>query len=44
MMGHHNRVYEGWVEAAGYAKAKDLFTYELDITYTMPPLIQRRPH
>ncbi|HEX8379509.1 MAG TPA: N-acetyltransferase, partial [Allosphingosinicella sp.] len=25
MMGHNKPEYEGWVEAAGYAKAKDLF-------------------
>jgi hypothetical protein len=32
MMGHHRPEYQAWVEAAGYAKAKDLLTYELDIT------------
>ena len=26
MMGHHPPQYEGWVEAAGYGKAKDLVT------------------
>jgi hypothetical protein len=31
MMGHHKPEYEGWIEAAGYAKAKDLLTYEVDI-------------
>ena len=31
MMGHHRPAYRGWIEAAGYAKAKDLHTYELDI-------------
>jgi GNAT superfamily N-acetyltransferase len=31
MMGHHRPAYEGWIEAAGYAKAKDLVTYEVDI-------------
>ena len=31
MMGHHRPEYAGWVEAAGYAKAKDLVTYEVDI-------------
>ncbi|WP_205479264.1 N-acetyltransferase [Sphingomonas arenae] len=41
MMGHHRPAYEGWVEAAGYAKAKDLYTYELDIRISMVPLIQR---
>jgi len=41
MMGHNSPRYEAWVEAAGYTKAKDLFTYELDITKNFPPLIQR---
>jgi hypothetical protein len=31
MMGHHRAEYEAWVEAAGYAKVKDLVTYEVDI-------------
>ncbi|MEO6112980.1 MAG: N-acetyltransferase [Sphingomicrobium sp.] len=31
MMGHHRPAYRGWIEAAGYEKAKDLYTYELDI-------------
>jgi hypothetical protein len=41
MMGHHDRRYEAWIEAAGYGKIKDLNTYELDITKPFPPLIQR---
>ena len=31
MMGHHRPGYQGWIEGAGYAKAKDLLTYEVDI-------------
>ena len=31
MMGHHRPEYRGWIEAAGYAKARDLLTYELAI-------------
>jgi hypothetical protein len=31
MMGHHRPEYQGWIEAAGYAKARDLLTYELAI-------------
>jgi hypothetical protein len=31
MMGHHRPQYAGWIAAAGYAKAKDLLTYEVDI-------------
>jgi hypothetical protein len=30
-MGHHRPAYQGWIEGAGYAKAKDLLTYEVDI-------------
>ena len=41
MMGHNKAAYEAWVEAAGYAKAKDLYTYDLDATKPFPPLIQR---
>ena len=41
MMGHHNSAYEAWVERAGYAKAKDLHTWELDISKPFPPLVQR---
>ena len=41
MMGHDDPRYEAWVEAAGYAKVKDLHTWELDITRQFPPLIQR---
>ena len=31
MMGHHRPAYQGWIEGAGYTKAKDLLTYEVDI-------------
>jgi len=31
MMAHHRPEYRGWIEAAGYSKAKDLLTYEVDI-------------
>jgi hypothetical protein len=41
MMGHHRPEYQGWIEAAGYGKAKDLITYELDITGWDDPLINR---
>ena len=41
MMGHHRPEYRGWIEAAGYAKAKDLLTYELDIAHWYDPLIDR---
>ncbi|GAA4746342.1 hypothetical protein GCM10023264_09920 [Sphingomonas daechungensis] len=41
MMGHHRPEYQPWIEAAGYEKAKDLITYELDITNWHDPLISR---
>jgi hypothetical protein len=41
MMGHHRPEYQGWIETAGYGKAKDLITYELDITGWDDPLINR---
>jgi hypothetical protein len=41
MMGHNAPAYEGWVEASGYRGVKDLFTYELDVTQSFPPIVQR---
>ncbi|MES2904464.1 MAG: N-acetyltransferase, partial [Pseudomonadota bacterium] len=41
MMGHHRPEYRVWIEAAGYTKAKDLYTYQLDIRLNMAPLIDR---
>ena len=41
MMGHHRPEYRAWIEAAGYAKAKDLCTYELDIRIGKIPVIDR---
>ncbi|HEY0312875.1 MAG TPA: N-acetyltransferase [Allosphingosinicella sp.] len=41
MMGHNSPAYESWVVAAGYEKAKDLYTYALDVRQDFPPLIQR---
>jgi hypothetical protein len=41
MMGHDDARYEAWVESWGYAPAKDLHTWDLDITKPFPPLIQR---
>jgi GNAT superfamily N-acetyltransferase len=41
MMGHQPERYQGYIEALGYAHAKSLYTYELDITRDFPPLIQR---
>jgi hypothetical protein len=41
MMGHHRPEYQAWIEAGGYNKAKDLITYELDITHWDDPMIDR---
>jgi len=41
MMGHHRPEYQGWIEAAGYTKAKDLLTYEVDIANWSDPKIDR---
>ncbi|SCW67227.1 hypothetical protein SAMN02927924_02007 [Sphingobium faniae] len=41
MMGHNSPAYQGMIEGAGYSPAKQLKTYELDITQEFPPLIQR---
>ncbi|WP_265587851.1 N-acetyltransferase [Sphingomicrobium arenosum] len=41
MMGHHRPAYEGWVEAAGYTKVKDLHTFALDIRIDMIPVIDK---
>lgn len=41
MMGHHRPEYRAWIEAAGYEKAKDLHTFELDIRIDMIPVIDR---
>ena len=41
MMGHHPAHYAGWIEAAGYARAKTLYTYDLDISKPFSPLVQR---
>lgn len=41
MMGHHPAHYRGWIESYGYAAAKSLLTYDLDVSKEFPPLIQR---
>ena len=41
MMGHHRPEYQAWIEAAGYSKAKDLLTYEVDISSWNDPKIDR---
>src|SRR3954453_194343 len=41
MMGHHKPEYGSWIEAAGYGKAKDLLTYEVNIAHWEDPKIDR---
>ncbi|HEU4705323.1 MAG TPA: N-acetyltransferase [Sphingomicrobium sp.] len=41
MMGHHRPEYRGWIEAAGYSKARDLLTYEVGIADWHDPLVDR---
>ncbi|MET0248815.1 MAG: N-acetyltransferase [Sphingobium sp.] len=41
MMGHNSPAYQAIIEGAGYKPAKELKTFELDITKAFPPLIQR---
>lgn len=41
LMGHHPAHYAAWIEAAGYTRAKTLFTYDLDITSGFGPLVDR---
>ena len=41
MMGHHPARYRGWIERAGFVRAKTLLTYELNIAKPLPPLTER---
>ena len=41
MMGHDRPEYQGWIERAGYTVAKQLMTYDLDITQEFPPIVKR---
>ncbi len=41
MMGHQSERYQHYIEGQAYKPAKLLRTYEVDITQTFPPLIQR---
>ena len=41
MIPHHRPEYQSWIEAAGYEKAKDLLTYEVDIANWSDPKIDR---
>ena len=41
MMGHNKAEYQGWIEGAGYRKAKDLYTYDVPSDRPFPPIVQR---
>lgn len=41
MMGHNDPRYREWIESAGYAKAKSLFTYDLRVDEGFPPIVNR---
>ena len=41
MMGHARPEYREWVERAGYAAVKKLYTYDLDVTREFSPLVKR---
>ncbi len=41
MMGHARKYYGGRIEAQGYGKAMDLFAYEIDPDFEMPPVMKR---
>ncbi len=41
MMGHHRPEYADWIETAGYSKAKDLLTYEVNIAHWKDAKIDR---
>ncbi|WP_126173874.1 N-acetyltransferase [Altericroceibacterium xinjiangense] len=41
MMGYDDPAHQAWIESAGYAPAKSLLTYQLDITKDFSPLVQR---
>ena len=40
---YNSPAYEGWVVGAGYEKAKDLYTYALDVRQDFPPLVAQAP-
>ncbi len=41
MMGHNKPEYEVWIESAGYAVAKRLYTYDLPVAGGFPELVNR---
>jgi hypothetical protein len=41
MMGHDKAEYQGWVESHGYVGVRDLYTYDVDLTKPLPPIVDR---
>ncbi len=41
MMGHNQAAYQGWIEGAGYAGVKDLYTYDVPSDRPFPPIVER---
>lgn len=41
MMGHNSPRYQQWIETRGYACAKTLLTYDLNVENGLPPLVNR---
>ena len=41
LMGHHPAHYRAWIEKRGYAPAKKLLTYDLDVSKQFPQIVQR---
>jgi hypothetical protein len=41
MMGHDKAEYQGWVEGHGYTGVRDLYTYDVDLTKPLPPIVDR---
>jgi hypothetical protein len=41
MMGHNRADYQGWIEGAGYAGVKDLYTYDVPTDRPFPPIVER---
>jgi hypothetical protein len=41
LMGHNSPRYQTWIEDLGYANAKTLLTYDLQVDQGFPPLINR---
>ncbi|HST37546.1 MAG TPA: N-acetyltransferase [Allosphingosinicella sp.] len=41
MMGHNKAEYQGWIEGAGYAGIKDLYTYDVPSDRPFPPIVER---